>query len=243
MVNKVLDLKEVKKIVDSKDASKIKSLMVLLRKDPFDKEIKVALKRMAVSGDDSEIKLLIKKRNNKKTDPFKKEAYMYLLENVTGDLKHVAFLESAKFLNEREFKRCFKKVKDEAERLKILKNNRYAYLYPDEFVKNWSTSNKKSHNIMIYNLPSLPFAKEDNHENRMTWIKESRAYSFSKIDSKIINVIESTILSLPIKVKVAYAAVLWADLRILNKMKEETHPYIKTALANNEFFKEGVVDE
>ena len=240
--NRDLSLKDVKGIVDSKDASKIKLLIRSLSKSLDSKEVKKALKRMSVSGNDSEIKLLAENRNTK-TYPFKREAYVYLLENLTGELRIIAFLEGSKFLDEREFKNCFKKVHDAAERLKILKDNKYAYLYPDEFVTNWNNSNKRTHYKMIYNLPSLHFAKKDTYENRMTWVDESRAYSLSKIDSKIVNVIESTILDFPVNAKVAYAAALWANPELLNKIKEDTHPHIKTALANNYLFNKGAINE
>lgn len=213
-----------------------------LNKNTDSKEIRKTLKRMPITGDYSEIKLLAGNRN-KKTDPFKKEAYIYLLENLTGDLRYVAFLEATKFLNEREFKNCFKKVDEASERLKILKNNKYAYLYPNEFVTNWNTSNKRTHYTMIYNLPSLQFTKKDTYENRMAWVDESRAYSLSKIDSKIIDVIESTILECPLKAKEAYASVSWANPELLNKIKEDTHPHIKTALANNYLFNKGAINE
>ena len=121
-------------------------------------------------------------------------------------------------------------------------------LHPDVFVEAWLTkkSNRarlllKVHGLehkTIYDDPL--YADMGRTEKWFFWQDASRAFTLKTIDQKVFDVIEGTILDCSVEVRHYYAEAWWANVELLDKLKDDKARPVVNSVAMNPFITEEI---
>lgn len=149
----------------------------------------------------------------------KAAAFDYIVKNTKGDLRVEAFFRARWYWNRKLFEDNLALVNSSSERLKIIVNSAYATSYPEVFIEAWETKSRLRF-ILINSIPDL-----------------RRKELLEKIDFRILDSIDLSILSESNEVRAAYAIMSWADSEILHDMKEDKFRGVINSLSMNPYIK------